>query len=70
MLTLRDKDGIAMCLVSRSMARTLTKRYLGEWKNNSKGENMYVFREASMYGNSDVGILIFPGCYINTDDEL
>lgn len=62
---LRNKNGVATCMVSRSMARNLISRYMGEWKDNTKGESMYVFRETATYGNTDIGILIFSGHYIN-----
>lgn len=68
MLTLRNSQGHAQCVVSRQMARQLISRYMGEWKDNSEGQSLYIFREAATYGNNDIGILIFPGSYINVED--
>ncbi|WYV99416.1 hypothetical protein NoPa_00077 [Pseudomonas phage vB_PpuM-NoPa] len=68
-LELRDKNGILRCLVGKDMTRTLIRRYLGEWKDNSKGESCYHFKEKAVYGNHDIGIAIFPGDFINVEDS-
>lgn len=69
-LSLRNKDGILRCLVSRDMARQLISRYFGEWKDNDRGQSCYHFREQAIYGNVDIAIAIFPGDYINVEDRI
>lgn len=68
-LPLRSKEGTLRCMVGQDMTRTLIRRYLGEWKDNSQGESCYHFKEKGMYGNHDIGIAIFPGDYINVEDR-
>lgn len=69
MLVMRNKNGVAMVMISRNMARQLITRYLGEWSENKKGESIYTFRETAVYGNNEIGMMVFPGSYINVEDH-
>lgn len=66
MYNIRNRDGYLCSRVSPSMARTLTKMYMGEWKEVN-GESRYVFKDTASYGNADIAIVIYPGTYLEVN---